>query len=103
VCVIAPTDGRAPVTLQFDPHSRGKFNMTMYRRLALPIVLAGCAALGTALMVFRRNTRRGVATQQHKENLQSWEGEGGSHLVPAAAQSLPPISAEQRTDIGSNA
>jgi hypothetical protein len=103
VCVIAPTDGRAPVNLQFDPHSRGKFNMAMYRRLALPIVLAGCAALGTALMVFRRSARRGVATQQHKENLQSWEGEGGSHLAPPGAQPVPPVPPEQPTDIRSNA
>jgi hypothetical protein len=103
VCVIAPTAGRAPVSLRFDPHSPGKFNMTMYRRLALPIVLAGCAALGTALIVFRRNARRGVATQQHEENLQSWEGEGGSHLVAAAEPLFSPIPLEKHTDIRSNA
>ena len=77
--------------------------MTTYRRLALPIVLAGCAAVGTALMLFRRNTRRAVATQQHKENLQSWEGEGGSHLAPAAAQPLSSDPLELTTDNRSNA
>jgi hypothetical protein len=54
-------------------------------------------------MVFRRNTRRGVATQQHKENLQSWEGEGGSHLAPASGAALSSDPLELTTDSRSNA
>lgn len=66
--------------------------MTTYRRWAIPLVVAGCAAVGTALAFSRQTKGRHVAKQQHKENLQSWEGEGGSLHTPAAAQPLPSAS-----------
>ena len=72
--------------------------MNTYRRWTLPLALAGIAAAGTAFTVFHRKDRRLVAKQQHKENLQSWEGEGGSHVVPAMAQALPPISSDPAAD-----
>ena len=68
--------------------------MTTYRRWTLPLALAGCAAVGTALTLSRRNNRRHVAKEQHKETLRAWEGEGGSLVTPATARSLPSGSPE---------
>jgi hypothetical protein len=49
---------------------------------ALPLAMAGCAAIGAALTLRLRQERRHVEKQQHKERLQSWEGEGGSPATP---------------------
>jgi hypothetical protein len=68
--------------------------MNTYRRWALPFALAGAAAAGTAFTLFQRKGHRLVAKQQHKESVQCWEGEGGSHVVPATAQPLPPLSSD---------
>jgi hypothetical protein len=60
--------------------------MTMYRRWVVPLGPFGGAAIGAALTLRRGDERRLAARQQSKENLQAWEGEGGSLAVPAMPQ-----------------
>jgi hypothetical protein len=60
--------------------------MTMYRRWTLPLVLVGGAALGAALTMRRRTALHDAKKQQHTEDLQAWEGEGGNLDTPATAQ-----------------
>ena len=60
--------------------------MTMYRRWTLPLVLVGGGAIGAALAVRRRTARHHANKQQHAEDLQAWEGEGGNLATPATAQ-----------------
>jgi len=60
--------------------------MTMYRRWVSPLALFGGAAIGAALIVRRGEERRLAMKQQHKENLQAWESEGGSLTMPAVPQ-----------------
>jgi hypothetical protein len=60
--------------------------MTMYRRWVLPLALFGGAAIGAALILRRGEERRLATKQQHKEDLQAWEGEGGSLAMPAMPQ-----------------
>lgn len=52
--------------------------MTTYRRWVVPLALVGGAAIGAALTLRRGEERRLATKRQHKENLQAWEGEGGS-------------------------
>ena len=54
--------------------------MNVDRLLVLVLALAGCAAAATAYAI-RGRQRRGDVKQQ-KENLATWEGEGGA---PAGA------------------
>ena len=60
--------------------------MTTYRRWVLPLALVGGAAIGAALTLRRGEERRLATRQQHKEDLQAWEGEGGSVARPPAPQ-----------------
>ena len=60
--------------------------MTMNGRLALLLALAGGVAVGTAITLNRQKDRRQFEKKQHKTDLQSWEGEGGS---VATAQHRP--------------
>jgi hypothetical protein len=59
--------------------------MTIYRHCALPLAPVGGAALGASLMLRRRNELRHRERRQH-EDLQAWEGEGGSVAVPGHTQ-----------------
>ena len=59
--------------------------MAINSRLALLLALAGGAAIGAAFMVRRGNERRHVEKRQVKQDLQAWEGEGGSLATPATA------------------
>jgi hypothetical protein len=60
--------------------------MTTYRRWVLPLALAGGAAIG-AVLTLRLREERGLATKrQHREDLQAWEGEGGSVAMPPMPQ-----------------
>jgi hypothetical protein len=77
--------------------------MTTHRRWALPLAVAGGAAVGAVLALLWRSKRRHVAMEQDKENLQAWEGEGGSLVVPASAQSRTLVSPEQPTATRSQA
>jgi hypothetical protein len=61
--------------------------MTMNRRWALALAVAGGAALGAALTMRRRAGRRHIEKRQHVHHLQAWEGEGGSLATPAEPQS----------------
>jgi hypothetical protein len=54
--------------------------MTMYRHCALPLTPVRGAALGASLMLRRRNEFRHRERRQ-QEDLQAWEGEGGSVAV----------------------
>jgi hypothetical protein len=55
-----------------------------YRKLwAVPLAMAGCAAVGAALTLRLRQERRHIEKQEHREGLRSWEGEGGSPAAPA--------------------
>jgi hypothetical protein len=54
--------------------------MIVNRLLVLSLAVAGCAA---AVLAVGRRTRR-MAKRELKEELQSWEDEGG-HLAPAEA------------------
>lgn len=63
--------------------------MTMNRHWALPLALVGGVAIGAALTLRRRNGRGQARKQQHKQDLQAWEDEGGSLATPAAAQTRP--------------
>ncbi len=56
--------------------------MTTYRRWVLPLALVGGAAIGAAFTLRRGGERRLAAKQQHKEDLQAWEGEGGNVAMP---------------------
>ena len=56
--------------------------MTMNRLWALPLALVGGVAIGAALAL-RRGKGHRHARRQHKEDLQAWEGEGGSLAIPA--------------------
>ncbi len=60
--------------------------MPMYRRWVLPLALVGGAAIGAALTLRRGEERRLATKQQHKEDLQAWEGEGGSPAMPPMPQ-----------------
>jgi hypothetical protein len=60
--------------------------MTTYRRWMLPLAVVGGAAIGAALTVRRGQARRLATKQQHKEDLQAWEGEGGSVATPPTPQ-----------------
>jgi hypothetical protein len=60
--------------------------MTTYRRWMLPLALVGGAAIGAALTLRRGEERRLATRQQHKEDLQAWEGEGGSVAMPPTPQ-----------------
>lgn len=60
--------------------------MTMYRRWALPLALVGGAVIGAALTLRLGEERRLATKQQHKEDLQAWEGEGGSVAMPPMPQ-----------------
>jgi len=60
--------------------------MTTYRRWVLPLALAGGAAIGAALTLRRGEERRLATKQQHKEDLQAWEGEGGNVATPPIPQ-----------------
>ena len=53
----------------------------------LALALAGCAVAATAA-VFRGNSRREEA-QKKKEDLATWEGEGGKPAAPAARPAQP--------------
>jgi hypothetical protein len=59
--------------------------MTTYRRWVLPLALVGGAAIA-ALTLRRGDERRLKTRQQHKEDLQAWEGEGGSVAMPPTPQ-----------------
>ncbi len=67
--------------------------MTTYRRWVLPLALVGGAAIGAALTLRRGEERRLATKQQHKEDLQAWEGEGGSVATPPMPQHEAPNSA----------
>jgi len=60
--------------------------MTTYRRWVLPLALFGGAAVGAALTLRRGEERRLATKQQHKEDVQAWEGEGGSVAMPSMPQ-----------------
>ena len=50
--------------------------ITMANKLyILALALTGCAAAASAYLV--RNRSRRQAVQEHKEDLRTWEGEGG--------------------------
>jgi hypothetical protein len=71
--------------------------MTTYRRWVLPLALVGGAAIG-AVLTLRLREERGVATtRQHREDLQAWEGEGGSVAMPPMPQHEA-LDSESRTD-----
>lgn len=52
--------------------------MTMNGRLGLLLALAGGVALGSFLAANRRSVRRQDEKLERKQDLQAWEGEGGS-------------------------
>jgi len=56
--------------------------MTTYRRWVLPLALVGGAAIGAALTLRLGEERRLATKRQHKEDVQAWEGEGGSVAMP---------------------
>jgi len=60
--------------------------MMTYRRWALPLALVGGAVIGAALTLRLGEERRLATKQQHKEDLQAWEGEGGSVAMPPMPQ-----------------
>ena len=66
--------------------------MTTYRRWILPLALVGGAAIGAALTLRRGEERRLATKQQQQEDLQAWEGEGGSVATPMPGYE-PPNSA----------
>jgi len=64
--------------------------MAINSRVAMLLALAAGAAIGTAFALRQRNERlHGETRRQHKTNLQSWEGEGGSLAAPAVAPPNP--------------
>jgi hypothetical protein len=63
--------------------------MAMNRYWALPLALAGGVAIGAAFAMQRRTGRQRAGRQQHKQDLHTWEGEGGSLATPAAGQHRP--------------
>jgi len=60
--------------------------MTLNRNVILALTVAGGAAV-TAMLAARRHARRAEAVQ-HKTDLQTWEGEGGSPALPAVVNPL---------------
>ena len=60
--------------------------MALNRIWVLPLALLGGMAVGAAFMLDRRRQHRHGEKRQHKENLQSWEGEGGGLVTPEIAQ-----------------
>lgn len=57
----------------------------IFRKLfVLSLAIAGCAAAGYAI---GRRTRQ-LEQQQHKEELRTWEDEGGN-LAPSEASAVP--------------
>lgn len=57
--------------------------MMIYKLLIPALVMVGCVASAYAI---RRRSRHYEA-QQHKEDLQTWEGEGGKPAISAARSS----------------
>ena len=55
--------------------------MTLSRNLILALTVTGSAAVAAVLAV-RRHARR-LDAVQHKTDLQTWESEGGSPVLPA--------------------
>ena len=63
--------------------------ITKPRHWALPLALIGGMAVGAALTLSKRRDHRLAKKQQHNEDLQSWEDEGGNVVAPAAAPRQP--------------
>jgi hypothetical protein len=59
-------------------------SMMIRRPIVLSLAIAGCAAAAYAI---GRRTRR-LEQQQHKEELRTWEDEGGN-LAPSEASAVP--------------
>jgi len=57
--------------------------MTKNRFWALPLAVIGGMAVGAAITLSRRSEHRRAKKEQHKEDLQTWEDEGGSTAPPA--------------------
>ena len=62
--------------------------MSLSRNLILALTVTGGAAVA-AVLAFRRHVRRVEAVQQ-KTELQTWESEGGSPVLPGPAAEKPP-------------
>ena len=58
--------------------------MTSNRFFCLSLAMAGCTAAAYAI---GRHTRQ-IEKQQHREDLRTWEDEGGN-LVPSEASAIP--------------
>ena len=56
--------------------------MAMDRRWGVLLALAGCVAVGSAVVIGRRNGRHLGDKLQRRRDLQAWEGEGGSLATP---------------------
>ena len=64
--------------------------MQMNKRFLLLLAMAASAAAGAlAASKSRRRHRRTSRDQEHKQDLQSWENEGGN-LAPAAVSPAQP-------------
>ena len=50
------------------------------------LALIGSTVLSITLALLRRNERRHREKQQHKQDLHTWEDEGGSLAPPASRQ-----------------
>ena len=92
LCDNAPTSPRGADILHSDPCSPRIFTMTMKRYWALPLALAGGVAIGAACGLRRKAERVQGSKRQHKENLQTWEDEGGSLAAPATAGSRASVA-----------
>jgi hypothetical protein len=61
--------------------------MTLSRNLILALTVIGSAAVAAvaAVLAVRRHARR-LEAAQHKTDLQTWESEGGSPVLPAVVK-----------------
>lgn len=63
--------------------------MTSYKRLILPLVLLGGAAVAAGFAARMRQSRRQEEKAQREEELHDWEGEGGNQTPPAVTPQSP--------------
>ncbi len=66
--------------------------MTMNGRWGLLLALAGGVALGSFIAANRRSERRLAAKKERKQDLQAWEGEGGSLATAPISRVAVPAS-----------
>ena len=65
--------------------------MNIDKRWFLLFTVALSAAAGAAVaLTSRRRHHRNLHHLEHKEQLKSWENEGGNHLIPAAVAPVSP-------------